>query len=76
MAYPKIKKRDPKNLNELKKFTIEEEWNSIPQRLIKICGNNYLRRIKKVIEINGERLEPYHLNQIRKEVEEEEKISF
>ena len=32
---------------------------------------NYLRRVKKVIEIKGNRLEPFHLNQIRKEEEKE-----
>ena len=66
-----FKKRMPKDLDELKKFTIEE-WNKIPEDYPKKLVNNYLKRIKKVIEIKGNRLEPFHLNNIRKEIEEEE----
>ena len=32
---------------------------------------NYLKRVKKVIEIKGNILEPIHLNEIRKEEEKE-----
>ena len=32
---------------------------------------NYLKRIRKVIEIKGNRFEPFHLNDIRNEIEEE-----
>ena len=62
---PKIKKRDPKTLNELKRITIEE-WNNITKKIIEKCGENYLNRLKKVIEINGKRLEPFHLREIEK----------
>ena len=31
------------------------------------CRHNYIRLLKKVIELEGERLEPYHLSQIEKE---------
>ena len=62
---PKIKKRDPKTLNDLKRITIEE-WNNIPKKIIEKCGENYINRLKKVIEINGERLEPFHLREIEK----------
>ena len=65
---PRIKKRNPKNIDELKQFTVEE-WNKIPLKMIKNCGSHYINWIKKVIEIKGERLEEYHLNQIRKEEE-------
>ena len=68
---PKIKKRNPKNLEELKKFTLEE-WNSIPNRIIQKCGMGYIKRLKKVIELQGERLEPYHLNLIQKELDNEQ----
>ena len=37
--------------------------------MIKNCGAHYTERLKKIIEIKGERLEQYHLNQIKKEVE-------
>ena len=67
---PKIKKRNPKNLEELKKFTLKE-WNSSPDRMIKQCGEGYIKRLKKIIEIKGERLEPYHLNLIQKELNQE-----
>ena len=68
-----VKKRMPKDLEELKKFTIEE-WNKIPDDYPKKLVKNYLKRVKKVVEINGNRLEPFHLNEIRKEIEDEEPI--
>ena len=67
-----VKKRIPKTLDELKKFTIEE-WNNIPEEYIKKLVKNYLKRVMKVIEINGNRLEPNNLNEIRKEEEKDEK---
>jgi len=60
----------PATLDELKKFTIEE-WNNIPEEFAKKLVKNYLKRIRKVIEIKGNRLEPYHLNEIKKEEEKE-----
>ena len=69
---PRIKKRDPKNLEELKKITLEE-WKFIPEERIKNCGLNFVRRLKKIIEIGGNRLEEYHLRQIRREALKEEK---
>ena len=66
-----VKKRMPQNLEELQKFTIEE-WNKIPEDYPKKLFKNYLKRIRKVIEIKGNRLEPFHLNAIRNEIEEEE----
>ena len=65
-----VKKRMPKNLEELQKYTIEE-WNKIPEDYPKKLVKNYLKRIRKVIEIKGNRLEPFHLNDIRNEIEEE-----
>lgn len=61
----------PQNLEELQKFTIEE-WNKISEDYPKKLVKNYLKRIRKVIEIKGNRLEPFHLNAIRNEIEEEE----
>ena len=58
---PRIKKRDPQTLEELKRFTLEE-WNLIPKKLVEKCGQNYVKRLKKVIEIARDRLEPYHLH--------------
>ena len=69
---PRIKKRDPKNIEELKNITLEE-WKMIPKKRIKNCGMNFVRRLKKIIEIKGNRLEEYHLREIRKEALKEEK---
>ena len=68
---PGIKKRDPKNLKELKEIALEE-WNLIPKERIKNCGLNWIRRLKKIIEIGGERLENCHLREIRREAKREE----
>ena len=68
----KVKERRAKNLDELKQITIEE-WNKIPQSFIKNLFKNFIKRCKKIIELNGGRLEPVHLQQIRKEAEKETK---
>ena len=69
---PRIKKRNPKTLDELKKFTLEE-WNNIPKKIIEKTGVNYERRLK-VIEIKGERLEDFHLREIKKEAKADGEI--
>ena len=68
---PRIKRRNPQTLEELKKFTLEE-WNAIPKKMIDNCGKNYKKRLEKVIELEGERLEPVHLQEINKELNEKE----
>ena len=35
--------------------------------MIKNCGAHYTEKLNKIIEIKGERLEQYRLNQIQKE---------
>ena len=60
----KIKEREPKNKNDLKKFAIEE-WNKIPLKYIKNQFKNFEKRCEKVIELKGGRLEPIHLKNIR-----------
>ena len=60
----RVKRRNPKNLDELT-FFFFEEWYSIPQTLIDNLFKNFLKRIKKVIELDGARLELEHLNQIK-----------
>ena len=57
-------------MDDLKKITIEE-WDKIPKSIIDKCGKSYVKRLKKVIELNGERLEPFHLKEIEKELEED-----
>ena len=66
----RVKERRAKNLDELKQITIEE-WNKIPKSFIKKLFKNFIKRCKKIIELNGGRLEPIHLQQIRKEAETE-----
>ena len=67
----RVKSRNPKNLEELKEITIEE-WNQIPKDYIKGLFTNFIQRCKKIIELNGGRLEPEHLRAIRKEMNKEE----
>ena len=45
----------------------------IPKSFIQKLFKNFIKRCKKIIELNGGRLEPVHLKQIRKEVKDEEK---
>jgi len=62
---PRIKRKNPSSINELKKFLIEE-WNSIPLKLVQNLCKNYLERIKKVFELKGQRLEPEDLRKYKK----------
>ena len=68
-----MKRRNPKNLEELKIIAIEE-WNKIPKDFAKKLFINFTKRCKKIIELEGGRLEPEHLREIRKEMEKEEKM--
>ena len=68
----RVKSRNPKNLDELKKITIEE-WNNIPKSFIQKLFRNFIKRCNKIIELKGGKLELVHLKQIRKEMEAENK---
>ena len=63
---PRVKRREPKTLEKLKAFILQE-WNSVPLSLIRNLCDGYINRIKKVIELNGSRLEPEHLKNKKKE---------
>ena len=65
----RIKRRNPKTIDELKQF-LREEWSSIPKKLLKNLCERYLDRLKKVIDLGGARLEPEHLNQLGKKKKE------
>ena len=65
---PRIKRRNPSSIEEMKKFLLKE-WNSIPQNLVKNLCKNYLERIKKVYELKGQRLEPEDLKKYKKDNE-------
>ena len=41
---PRIKK-DPQNIEELKKFTLDE-WNNIPKKIIEKCGKDYITKLE------------------------------
>ena len=43
---PRIKRRNPQTLEELKKFTLEE-WNEIPKKIIDNCGKKLQKKIRK-----------------------------
>ena len=57
---PRIKRREPQTIEELKSYILQE-WNSVPKELIRNQCNSFIDRVKKVIELNGARLEPEHL---------------
>ena len=61
----------PKNIHQLKIFTIEE-WNKIPKKYIKNQFKNFTERLEKIIEIKGRGFDQVHLRQIRKKIKEEE----
>lgn len=65
---PRIKRREPKNIEELRSYIIQE-WNSVPSSLIKNLCSGFLERVKKVLELNGSRLEPEHLKKKGKKAE-------
>ena len=57
-------------MEELKQIAIEE-WRLIPKERIKKFRLNFIRRIKKIIEIGGGRLEEFHLREIRRDTKNE-----
>ena len=63
---PRVKRRDPQTLSELKTYIIQE-WNSVPLSLIRNLCSGFIKRVKKVIDLNGSRLEPEHLKGKAKE---------
>ena len=62
---PRVKRRNPKNLNELKQFLLEE-WNSIPLEMVQNLCEGYLKRVEMVYNMNGKRLEKEHLKKLKK----------
>ena len=62
---PRVKRRDPKTLDELKKFLIEE-WNAIPRNMVENLCKNYLTRVEKVLELDGGRIEPEYFKKKEK----------
>ena len=69
---PRVRWRNPKSIDELKKYLLEE-WNAVPEEMVKNLCKGYLKRIKKVLELNGARIEPEYFKKNEK-VEYEWKI--
>ena len=65
---PRVKRRNPTSIPELKKFLLEE-WSSVPIELVQNLCKGFLNRIHKVLELKGSRLEPEHLKKKEKENE-------
>lgn len=57
-------KKNPKNIDQLIKFTFEECY-SIPKTLVNNLYKNNIKKIKEIIELDGARLEQEHLKQIK-----------
>ena len=57
---PRVKRRNPTSIIQLKKFLLEE-WASIPVELVQNLCKGFLDRVNKVLELKGSRLEPEHL---------------
>ena len=57
---PRVKRRNPTSIPELKKFLLEE-WSAVPIELVQNLCKGFLNRINKVLELKGARLEPEHL---------------
>ena len=55
--------RNPKNIKDLKKFTLEE-WNNISKKEIKNQFKHFIEKCKKIIDLDGEKLEDPHLQEI------------
>ena len=64
---PRVKRRNPQSIEQFKEFLLEE-WNSIPIELVQNLCKGWLNRLTKVIELNGRKLGPEHLNNNSKEV--------
>lgn len=57
---PRIKRKEPQTLDELKRVALEK-WNSIPTTIVENLTKGYINRVKKVIELKGERLESEYI---------------
>ena len=57
---PRVKRRDPENIEQLKQYLMEE-WNSVPKEMIQNLCIGWIVRIKKVYQLKGKRLEPEYL---------------
>ena len=52
----RVKRRDSKTIEQLKDYLIEE-WGAIPEEMVKNLFKGYLEKVKKILELNGGRIE-------------------
>ena len=64
---PRVKRRNPTSIPELKKFLLEE-WSAVPIELIQNLCKGFNDRVNKVLELKGSRLEPEHFKRTAKEI--------
>ena len=65
---PRVKRREPKSIEELKQF-LNEEWSSVPIAMVQNLCRGYLEKVKKILELNGGRIEPEYRERNKKTVE-------
>ena len=65
---PRVRRRNPNSIPELKKFLLEE-WSSVPLELVQNLCRGFLDRIHKVLELKGSRLEPENFKKKEKDIE-------
>ena len=65
---PRVKRREPKSIEELKQF-LNEEWNSVPISMVQNLCKGYLEKVKKIFELNGGRIEPEFRERNKKPVD-------
>ena len=60
---PRVKRRNPQSIEELKEFLLEE-WGSIPKEMVKNLCKGHFDKIKKILQLNGGRIEKkFHDNE-------------
>ena len=67
---PRVKRRAPNTIEKLKKYLLEE-WNAIPKEMVKNLCRGYLKRVQKVLELEGGRIEPEHLKKSKSDKKDE-----
>ena len=70
---PRVRKRNPRSVPELKKCLLEE-WASVPIELIQNLCKGFNERIQKVLELKGAKSEPEHYKKGAKEIVYEWKL--
>ena len=67
---PRVKRRAPNTIEKLKKYLLEE-WNAIPKEMVKNLCRGYLKRVQKVLELEGGRIELEHFKKAKSDKKDE-----